>query len=377
MPSPRGDLHELTPYAHAVNAAALAPHPGLGRILRMGSNENPLGPSPRALLAMQEAAQQAHRYPQPDNARIIQAIARHWDIPEDTIVTGNGGDECIDLLLRALASPNGANGLPDAVLAPRPCFDVYRTQALVCGLRFLQTPLKPDFSLPLEQLARAAHDLRRHGKGRAAVVFVTSPDNPSGLITPREDLLALARELPADCFLLLDEAYVDFCDAPDDLTCLPEVPRLPNLGVLRTFSKAYGLAGARLGFMALPQRLAEAVRRVQIPFSVNSFAQAACLAAMEDREHYARSLCLARQGREQLDKGLRALGCEVPPSQANFLMFRPPCAGEELFASLLRQGILVRNLAPNGLPGWLRVTVGLEEECQALLEAVAAHLSSG
>lgn len=377
MPRPhaRSDLAALTPYAHAVDLGSLRPHPELGRVLRLGSNENPLGPSPLAVTAMQQAAAEAGRYPQADGSSCIRAIASHFDLPPECIVLGNGGDECIDLLLRILGHCRGANeaaALPDAVLAFRPCFDVYRTQTVLCGLRFIQVPLREDFSLPLERLAHEAQQTA----GRVAVVFVTSPDNPSGLATPRESLLALADALPPDAFLLVDEAYVDFCHEPEESSCLAFVSGRANLGVLRTFSKAYGLAGARLGFMALPPDLADIARRAQIPFSVNRFAQAGCAAALEDREHWRRCVSLIRKGREYLLRELRALDCELPQSQANFVMLRPPCSAQALYEHLLAQGILIRSLVPAGLPDWLRVTVGTEEECAAVVGAVGAFLGA-
>ncbi len=356
----RPDLHILAPYAHAVDAALLPQHARLGRTVRLGSNENPLGPSPLAVEAMARAASVAGRYPQADSSRCIRAIAEHLGVPAEHILMGNGGDEIIDLLVRVLAVPGR-----DAVLTCRPCFDVYRTQALVCGARLEQVPLQEDFALPLEALAdKAGAD--------TAVVFVTTPDNPSGLTTPPRDLERLARALPPRTFLLVDEAYVDFADAPGAATCLPLPRTLPNVGILRTFSKAYGLAGARLGYGVLPLPVADICRRAQIPFSVNLFAQEGGIAALADQEHYRRTVALVREQRAVLRQGLLALGCRVPDSQSNFLMFHPPCSSQELFTGLLRQGILIRNLKPNGLDGWLRVSVGTPEECAAFLEAVAS-----
>ncbi len=294
-PTPRQDLQTLAPYAFAMDEDALRQRYGLERIIRLCSNENPLGPSPRVLQAMTETVARVHRYPQPDNSRYLRAISEHFSVDARRLILGNGGDECIDLIIRIMVRPG------DSVLTFSPCFDVYRTQSLICGARLVQAPLNPDFTLPLEAMVRAADE-------RTSVAFVTSPDNPSGIATPRQDILKLARALPQSTLLVVDEAYVDFHDTPGEATCLPLLDDFPNLAVLRTFSKAYGLAGARLGFAALPLDLADMARRAQIPFSVNLPAQAALLAALEDREYYQRSLDLIIQGRTQLLTGLRERG---------------------------------------------------------------------
>ncbi len=357
-PEARACLQSLAPYAFALDEAALRLRFGLECVVRLCSNESPLGPSPLSVRAMTLAASRAHRYPQADNSRCLQAIGRHFGIAPDHLILGNGGDECIDLIIRILVNPG------DNVLCFHPCFDVYRTQALICGAQLRQVPLAPDFTLPLDALAQAADE-------RTVVAFVTSPDNPSGLATPREAMLKLTRRLPPHVLLVVDEAYVDFCDAPDAATCLPLLHEFPNLAVLRTFSKAHGLAGARLGFAALPPHLAEMARRAQIPFSVNLLAQEACLAALEDREHHTRTVTCIREGRAQLLAGLRARNCEVLPSQANFLMFRPlQMTAADLFQRLLERGVLIRGLGPNGLPDWLRVSVGTQEENAFFLECI-------
>lgn len=359
----RDDLTSLAPYAHAMDEGALRDRYNLTRVVKLGSNESPLGPSPLAVKAMQQAAMDAGRYPQADNSRLLQAIASHAGIPADHLCAGNGGDECIDLLIRVLAKTG-----KDSILTCRPCFDVYRTQAVVCGVRHLQVPLRADFSLPLQELAATADE-------HTALVIVTSPDNPSGLVTPREKILELARALPKRTLLLVDEAYVDFCDAPDETTCLPLVEGAENLAVLRTFSKAWGLAGARLGYVAAPLAVADMLRRAQIPFSVNRFAQQGGMAALQDREHYAATVACIREGRAFMAARLAELGCKVLNSQSNFLMFSPPADAAEVFQGLLEQGILIRALKPTGLPDWLRVTVGVREECELFLHALERLLN--
>jgi histidinol-phosphate aminotransferase len=272
------------------------------------------------------------------------------------VVTGNGSDEIIDLLLRVTARPG-----VDNVVAFDPCFSIYDVQARLCGVEFRQARLNDDFSFPLERLAVLIDK-------NTVLVFVTNPDNPSGYACPAADLADLARSLPSRTLLVVDEAYIEFADPQDRYSMLPYFTSIPNLIILRTFSKMYGLAGLRLGYGIMPEKLADLLLRVKLPFSVNILAEQAGFAALEDRAFVEETRRVVHAGREELSLGLTALGCTVYPSQGNFLMFAPPMDALTLFEELLRRGIIIRPLTSYGLPEMLRVSIGNAEENREFLE---------
>ena len=358
----RPQVRALLPYAHAMDTRALMERYGLERIIKLGSNENPLGPSPLASQAIAEAARDASRYPRADNREIIRAVSGRMGVDASRIAVGNGSDDLIDLLIRVKPRPG-----VDHVLACYPCFDVYRIQSATAGVEFRQVPLLPDYSMDFDGLAEAADE-------HTALVFVTNPYNPTGLAKPADEIEALAKVLPEQCILVVDEAYIDFVDDFQRYDMVSRLDRLPNVVLLRTFSKAWGLAGARLGWGVMPDWLADYVRRTQIPFNVNLFAVRAGLAALEDTDHLEKTVRLVQKERTRLFEALGELECEALPSQSNFLMFSPPIPAGQVYAKLLEQGIIVRPLAPSGLPDHLRVSVGTGEENGLFLQALAKIL---
>jgi histidinol-phosphate aminotransferase len=236
-----------------------------------------------------------------------------------------------------------------------------------------QATLRADFSFDWDALLGRVD-------AETALVFVTTPDNPSGYCPPAAELKKLALALPGTCLLVLDEAYMDFADDENAHSLLPELGNFANVAVLRTFSKSFGLAGLRLGYALLPERLADYLWRVRLPFSVNILVEEAGLAALRDAAFREETLRVVRRGRETLSRGLRVLGCHVWPSQANFVMFRPPAGSppaREIFERLLRMGIIIRPLAGYGLPDLLRVSMGTEEENMRFLDACKKLLQSG
>jgi histidinol-phosphate aminotransferase len=236
---------------------------------------------------------------------------------------------------------------------------MYRILSRLCGTEFRTVPLNGDFSFDLTGLAAAADD-------RTALLFITVPDNPSGYCPPRADIEALAGSLPASCLLVVDEAYIDFCPDPGAQSFVPLLKDFDNVVVLRTFSKAYGLAGLRLGCGIMPPALAAALRAAHMPFSVNILAEAAGIAALGDRLFYEETRRVVAEGRARLSRDLSALGFVVYPSQANFLMFRPGASharsAADLFGQLLARGVIIRRLKSYGLEDHLRVSVGTAEE---------------
>ncbi|MDR1126200.1 MAG: histidinol-phosphate transaminase [Deltaproteobacteria bacterium] len=344
----------LEPYAPGLSIDEIRERYGLDRVIKLASNENPLGVSPLVREAIERHAGLAFRYAQSGTPRLARAVAARHGVDPARVVLGNGSDEVIDLLIRCRAEPGAHN-----VVTARPCFSLYTLQARLCGVELRECPLRGDFSYDWAGLRALADE-------NTALVFVTTPDNPSGFCPPAAELEAFARSLPPGALLVLDEAYMDFADRPEDYSLLPRLEEFPNVAVLRTFSKCFGLAGLRLGYGIMPADLAACLCRARLPFSVNILAEAAGLAALADDDFIAASRKTVRLGREQLARGLRGLGCRVWPSHSNFLMFGPPesrrLEPEALFTALLEQGVIIRRLKSYGLPEMFRVSVGLAEE---------------
>jgi histidinol-phosphate aminotransferase len=304
--------------------------------------------------AIRDNADFAFRYAQAGNPRLTAALAKHHGLDASHIVPGNGSDEVIDLLLRACPTPGVHN-----VVASRPSFSMYRIQCRLCGVEYRSVPLREDFSFDWQGLLGAVDD-------KTALVFVTSPDNPSGHCPPAAELTAFASALPESCLLVLDEAYMDFCRDQAARSLLPRFFEIANLVILRTFSKCFGMAGVRLGYGIMPVALADALRRAHMPFSVNILAESAGIAALADTAFYEASVRAVHEGRDFLARGLAALGCPVYPSEANFLMFLLPSdcskSAREIFDELLSRGLIIRPLSSYGLLRHLRVSVGSAAE---------------
>lgn len=358
----RPEMEGFKPYSPGLSIDEIKKRFGLARVIKMASNENPLGVSPVVQERLQRTSGMAFRYAQAGSPALTEALSRHLNVPASCLVAGNGSDEIIDLLLRVVARP----GI-DNVVAFNPCFSIYDVQSRLCGVEFRQTRLNADFSFPFEKLVSLTDE-------NTALVFVTNPDNPSGHACPAGELVRLASMLPARSLLVVDEAYIDFADPLDEFSVLPYFGQVPNLVLLRTFSKMYGLAGLRLGYGIMPDWLAELLLRVKLPFSVNILAEHAGLAALEDGLFVAETLRVVHEGRDMLSAELAALGCHVFPSQANFLMFSPPMEARILFEELLRRGVIIRPLASYGMPDKLRVSIGSPDENREFLAKTAEVL---
>ena len=357
----RSLVRAFKPYTAGLSIDEIRDKYGLARVIKMASNENPLGTSPLVRRVLESHAGLAFRYPQAGNPRLVKALAAYHGVSPSRIVVGNGSDEVIDLLFRVCAEP----GVNNAV-AFRPCFGIYTTQAALCGVELRQADVNPDFSLPWDRLLELVDD-------KTSLVFVTTPDNPSGHTASAAELERLARALPEGCLLVVDEAYMDFTDDESAHSLLPRLDEFPNLIVSRTFSKSFGMAGLRLGYAIMPEELADHMWRVRLPFSVNLMAEEAGIAALEDTAFHDETLRVVREGRGYLAGELERLGCRVYPSQSNFLMFEVPAGAPDaagLFEGLLRRGFILRPLTSYGLPRHLRVSVGTAEENTLLINAM-------
>jgi histidinol-phosphate aminotransferase len=326
---------------------------------KLASNENALGPSPRALAAAREACAKVHLYPDGSAFFLRRALAAKLGVSMEEVAVGNGSNEMLELLVRTFLHEG------DETLTAAGSFVVYRLATHAHGRTCVEVPMRERrYDLPA---------LRDRLSPRTRIVFIANPDNPNGSHVGSGELVPFLESVPRDVMVVLDEAYVEFVTAPDFPDGLELRRRFPNVVVCRTFSKIYGLAGLRLGYLVASPEVVGYVDRVREPFNVNSVAQAAGLAALGDLEHVARSRALAESERPFLSQGLRALGATVWPSQTNFVLAElPGRAGRDLFEGLLRRGVVVR---PIGGPSAIRVTVGLRSENEKLIAALGQVLA--
>ena len=353
----RPEIKDFAPYVPGRSISEIRQELGLGKVVKMASNENPLGASPLVQKTVQNRADLVFRYPRPNSPDLTQALSRHLGLPEDRLVIGNGSDEIIDLLIRVLARP----GI-DKIAIFDPSFSIYTLQARLCGVELTRIQLENDFSFPFSRLLASVDRTTR-------MVFVTSPDNPSGYTASKQELIDVSGSLPANTLLIIDEAYIEFADDPGEYSPLSELDTLDNVVLLRTFSKLYGLAGLRLGYGIMPAWLTDLMHRVKLPFSVNLLAEAAGLAALEDNLFVQASREAVQEGRQYLSKHLGRLGWKVYPSQANFLMVRPTCPAGYLVQELLHKGFIIRSLESYGLLDYVRISVGTGTENQGLVRS--------
>lgn len=347
-------VQAFEPYSPGLSIDEIRLRFGLDSVVKMASNENPLGASPLVQKAVRDHAASVFRYAQSGSPKLVAAIAASHGLPEGHVVAGNGSDEIIDLLARVCPTPGEHN-----VAACLPCFSMYKIQSRLCGVEFRQAPLRGDFSFDWQGLLDLVDE-------KTALVFITTPDNPSGYCPPVEETERFLKALPPTCLLVVDEAYMDFCENQKAYSLLPRFEEFSNLVILRTFSKSYGLAGLRLGYGVMPIALADAMRSVHMPFSINILAEAAGIAALSDTDFYQATLKAVAEGRAVLSQGLADMGCKVFASHANFIMFQlPENAGKsalQVFEELLAKGLIIRPLKSYGLPRHLRVSIGDDKE---------------
>lgn len=341
-------------------AAQLKRELGLTELYRMGANENPLGPSPRALVALQAAAAELNRYPDANNVELRTRLSERLDFPLDHIVVEAG----ISGLLRVAAEAFINEG--DRVVFPWPTFGVYPMFIKFMGGVPVPVPCKPDLQTDFDTIAETAR--------RARMVWLCNPNNPTGLAFGLEPVRQLLDRLSPETIVVVDEAYYEFSDVE---TALPLVREGRPVIVMRTFSKAHGIAALRVGYAVMRPDIADWFNRCREPFQVTLAGQAAALAALDDDEHVAGSVEVARSGRTYLAEECRKMGLEVVPSSANFVLIKIGRDCRPLAGALLRQGFMVRATDDLfDLPGYLRVTVGTEEMNARFVEAFKGVLAA-
>ncbi|HYR72877.1 MAG TPA: histidinol-phosphate transaminase [Candidatus Acidoferrum sp.] len=351
----RDVLDRVTTYDAGKSLEVVARELGLDAVLRLSSNESPLGPSPRVVEAIRREAPRAHLYPDGGCTAVREALGSRLGIAPESIVVGNGADELLAMLARAALDPG------DEVVIPHPAFEPYGTEAILSGATVVQSPLN-GYDQDLD-------DMLGRVTARTKCVIVCTPHNPAATIVRRRPLERFLDALGADPpLVILDEAYIDFCDDDDTADGVVLQRRYPTLISLRTFSKIAGLAGLRVGYaIARPENI-ERLNRVRAPFNVNRLAQVAAVAALGDPEHLERTRRVVLEERPRLQAALAERGAPSPPSQANFVLARVGDGVGALRAALFQAGILVRDGASVGFPGHLRIAVGTGEQNRRLLD---------
>lgn len=353
------DIAALSPYVPGKPIEELQRELGLTRVIKLASNENPLGPSPKALAVISESAATLHRYPDGGAFHLREALADRWKVTSDHIILGNGSDEILGLLARTFLSPGD-----EAVMADH-TFVIYKMEVMAAHGKAVTIPLK-----------QWRHDLSAMTDAitaRTRLLFLCNPNNPTGTMVSAEEVARLLARVPEHVVVVFDEAYYEYVrrsDFPDSMTY---VKQGRNAIVLRTFSKIYGLAGLRIGYGVTTPEISNLLNRVRPPFNANSIAQCAALAALNDDEHVANSRAVNQAGMEQVVNGLTALGFTPIPSEANFVYFDVGRDGRQVFDSLLRQGVIVRHIEGR----MIRVTIGQAEDNHIFLGALARVLQAG
>jgi len=328
-------------------------------IIKLASNENPFGPSPLALAAMQKALAGVNLYPDGNAFYLKQKLAAKLGVEPANLILGNGSNEIIEFAGHALLAP-GAD-----VVVSQYCFAVYPIVTKLFGANLITVPAR-----------NHGHDLTAMLKAitpRTRIVFVANPNNPTGTRAPREEVIRFVNEVPDGVLLVMDEAYIDFLDDPVDLTPLVHQNIRPNLILMRTFSKIYGLAGLRIGYGIGNPGFVAALEKIRQPFNINLLAQTAALAALDDVEHIRRTRQNNLAGLEFYERAFRELKLEFVPSSANFVLVRVG-NGQKVFEALQRQGVIVRPMAGYQLPEWIRISIGTPEENERCLKVLKTGL---
>jgi histidinol-phosphate aminotransferase len=354
-------IRDIAPYQPGKPISELAREMGLqeASIIKLASNENPLGVSPRAKRAIHAVLEGLSRYPDGNGFELKRALSAHYGVAQEQIVLGNGSNDVLELAARAFLTPR------DSAIYSQHAFAVYPLAVQAIGATGIKVPAR-DFGHDPQAMQRAV-------RADTRLIFIANPNNPTGTMLRAEQLEGLLTALPQHVLVVLDEAYNEYVSPEFKIDSLAWLSRFPNLVLTRTFSKVYGLAGLRVGYAFAAAGVADLMNRVRQPFNVNSVSLAAAAAALDDSDFVRQSFDLNRIGMKQITGGFTRLGIEYIPSFGNFVSFRVVDAAS-VFRKLLKLGVIVRPIASYGMPEYLRVTIGLESENVRFLESLEQAL---
>lgn len=360
------EILNLIPYQPGKPISETKRELGLSEVIKLASNECPFPPSAKVMRAMEEALREVNRYPDGAAFEMKQAAAKYYGVSEKMVSFGNGSNEIIDFLIRIYCSPG------DQILTSRGAFIAYKISAQVARVQTIETPCKKDFSFDVPAMIEA---LKAQPKIR--LVFLPNPNNPTGAYVPQKEFSALVEAVNArgDVMLVIDEAYFEFVRAKDYPNGRQFVEKNPHVCILRTMSKVFGLGGLRVGFLIAQPQVTDLVHRVRNPFNVNSIAQAASVAVMNDSEFTNKVKETTWAGLDYYEFEFKKMGLDFVPSQGNFIFFETGRDAVEVFNACLRKGIIVRPLKNYGFATQLRLSVGLMQENEAAMKALREVLA--
>jgi len=358
------NIKDITPYPPGKPIEELEREYGITGSIKLASNENPWGPSPLALEAIRSALENLHRYPDGSSYYLTKNLAEWLGIRPEEIVLGNGSNEIIEFLVKTFVNSG------DEVITSHPSFLMYQKFVQIRGGKNIVVPLK-GMNHDLDGVVKAV-------SSRTRLVFLDNPNNPCGTIINSDSFAHFIGTLPGNLVVVLDEAYIDFVDPEkriDIVSYVRNSDKGPPVVALRTFSKAFGLAGLRLGYAIVASDIAELLHRVRQPFNINTLAQVGGLAALQDRDHYTKTITKTKSGMEWLSKEVKELGCIPYPSHTNFFLIDVKTDSTRLYKAMLSQGVIVRSMRPYGFPEFIRITVGTESENKRFIKTLSECLS--
>jgi len=344
----------LKPYEPGKPVEDLERELGIKNAIKLASNENPMGPSPLALKAVDNILSGLHRYPDGNALRLKEAISNENNVEIEQITVGNGSNDIIEFVVRSFLSKK------DSAVFSKHAFAVYPLAVQTVGAQGIEVPAK-DWGHDLSAMNNAIQE-------NTKLIFIANPNNPTGTFVPRDEIISFLDKVSKDVIVLLDQAYFDYASYENNDVDFEFVNEFPNLIISRSFSKAYGLAGFRVGYSVSSREIADYLNRVRQPFNANSLALVAAEAALLDKDHMMRSLKMNSEQKMFLYKGLEDLGYQYIPSAGNFICFDCKQDAEKKYNELLQEGVIVRSMGVYKMPNHLRVTIGLPEENSVFLE---------
>jgi histidinol-phosphate aminotransferase len=355
------NILSIKPYVPGKPIEELEREYGISGSVKLASNENPLGPSPKAVKAVGQALSRLNRYPDGSGHDLIEKLSKHLEVSPGKIVLGNGSDEIIGMLTNAFLVPG------DEAIIPSPSFLMYEITVRAAGAKPVFVPLK-SLSIDLDGMAEKI-------SGKTRLIFLCNPNNPTGTVISGKSFKRFIEKVPPNVIVIVDEAYIDFVRDKNCLRSMDYIDSGRLMVTLRTFSKIYGLAGLRIGYGVMPEEISGIINRIRPPFNASIPAQVGAAAALTDKAFYSRTVRLVHSGLDYMHKSLKEMGIRYFPTQANFFLIDTGRNADEVFEKMLRLGIIIRSMTSYGYPEYIRVSVGLRKENVRFIKAIYKVLS--